>query len=149
MDFCRVSLAPRTVTRDGRRRRLGRRLLASIPLTQTGAVYLNEQVGALTLLGVLGVAGALAEERDRTGYLTPAELLEALPGYRPRPARRRVVGLTAPSDTPPGRAIGYYSDGAQHVAAVIVSAAGRRLFVEYDGDVLHTNVARYLFGGQE
>jgi hypothetical protein len=36
--------------------------------------------------------------------------------------------------------------GQQHVAAVIVSALGRRLFVEHEGDVLHTNVAGYIYG---
>jgi hypothetical protein len=28
-----------------------------------------------------------------------------------------------------------------------VSASGKRLFLEFNGDVLHTNVAKYLFGG--
>jgi hypothetical protein len=65
------------------------------------------------------------------------------------PARARVtlVALETPSGTPPGDAFGYYSDGARHAAAVAVSASGRRLFLEYDGDVLHTNIVRYMFGG--
>jgi hypothetical protein len=146
MDYCRVWLAARTVRRDGRRTRIGREHLVSVPLTQVGAVYLDEQFKAFSLLSVLTLAGLLAEERKPSGYPTPAQLLEAVPGFRPRPSGQRLVALAAPSDTPPGTAIGYYSDGAQHVAAVIVSASGRRLFVEYDGDVLHTNVAGFIYG---
>lgn len=144
MDYCRVWLAARTVTRNGERQRRGRELVVSIPLTQTGAVFLDEQVKALTLVTVLTLSGLLAEERNRSGYLTTAELLEAI--RRPRPSRQRVVGLGGPSDSPPDEAIGYYSDGARHAAAVAISASGRRLFVEQEGDVLHTNVARYMFG---
>jgi hypothetical protein len=146
MDYCRVWLAARTVRRNGERQRRQREHLVSVPLTQTGAVYLDEQFKALTLSGLLAIAGLVGEERKLTGYPTPAQLLEAVPGYRPRPSRQPVVALAAPSDTPPGMAIGYYSDGGQHVAAVVVSASGRRLFVEYDGDVLHTNVAGYIYG---
>jgi hypothetical protein len=147
LDYCRVWLAARTVTRDGERRRIRRKLVVTVPLTQEGAVYLDEQVKALTLLSVLGLAEFVGEDRETGGYPTPAELLEAVPGFRPRPSRQPLVGLAAPSDTPPGASIGYYSDGAQHAATVIVSASGRRLFVEQEGDVLHTNVARYIFSG--
>ena len=49
--------------------------------------------------------------------------------------------LASPADTPPPGRIGYYSDGALHVAVVIVSGSGRRLFIELEpDDVLHTNV---------
>ena len=43
--------------------------------------------------------------------------------------------------------MGYYSDGGERAAAVIVSASGRRLFIEYQADgVLRTNVADYIYG---
>jgi hypothetical protein len=84
----------------------------------------------------------MAEDRNGTGFVTPAELLEALP-----PGQRRVVALAAPSDTPPAGVVGYYSDGAQHAAAVGLSTQGRRLFLEVNGDVLHTNIVEHLFGG--
>jgi hypothetical protein len=39
-------------------------------------------------------------------------------------------------------------DGAkQGPEGTPVSASGKRLFLEFNGDVLHTNVAKYLFGG--
>jgi hypothetical protein len=74
-------------------------------------------------------------DRDRAARWLPSRALR--PG---------VVALANPADTPPQEAIGYYSDGQQHVAAVAVSASGRRLFVEHEGDVLHTNVAGYIHG---
>jgi hypothetical protein len=147
MDYCRVWLAARTVTRNGERQRRGRELVVSIPLTQAGAVFLDEQEKALSILSLLTIAALLGEDRNISGYLTPTELFEAAPGFRPGPARPLVVPLASPSDTPQGSAAGYYSDGDRHVAGVIVSASGRRLFVEYEGEVLHTNVAGYMFGG--
>ena len=62
--------------------------------------------------------------------------------------RLRDTQLASPADTPPPGTVGYYSDGAEHAAAVTLSAAGRRLFIEVDADdVLRTNVARYLYAG--
>jgi hypothetical protein len=66
-----------------------------------------------------------------------------------RPLKLSVVALATPSDTPAAGSIGYYSDGAQHVATVVVSASGRRLFLEADVDhVIRTNVIEYLYGDE-
>jgi hypothetical protein len=140
-DYCRVWLEARTVRRDGRRRRVPRRLIASVPLTQQGTVFLDNQFNAFLLTALLTVSELVAEDRGRDGFLTPEELL-ALANEGPSvPA---LVALPSPSDTPPPGAIGYYSDGAKHAAAVTVSAAGKRLFFEVIGDAVHTNVLRYL-----
>ena len=53
--------------------------------------------------------------------------------------------LDAPGNSPPAGKIGFYSDGAAHVLVAALSASGRRLFIEYEGDVLSTNVAGYMF----
>jgi hypothetical protein len=145
MDYCRVWLAARTVKRDGLRERIGRELVVSVPLTQRGAVHLDEESKALTLLRLLSFAELFAEDGELSGYPSVAHLLEAIRGNRLSPSQP-LVGLASPADTPPGTAVGYYSDGARHVAAVTLSASGRRLFLEYEGDVLHTNIARYIFG---
>jgi hypothetical protein len=145
-DYCRVWLAARTVKRGGETRRRSREHIVSIPLTQKGAVYLDEQFKALGLSALLTVSELLAESRNRTGYLSPAQLLQLFRLARPRPPFA-LVALAAPSETPPADAVGYYSDGARHAAAVVLSASGKRLFVEQNGDVLHTNVAKYIFGG--
>jgi hypothetical protein len=143
MDYCRVWLAARTVRLQGVRQRRPREVIVSIPLTQRGAVFLDEQGKALDLQRLLLFAGLLAEERKSGNWPTATELLDRLPGRIPGP---RLVALANPTDTPSEGAIGYYSDGQRHVAAVIVSALGRRLFVEWEGDVLHTNVAGYIYG---
>jgi hypothetical protein len=145
IDYCRIYPTARTVRRGSERLRIRRRLGVSIPLTQRGAVHLDEQAKARTIFALLALAAAVGEGRNISGHPTAAELFEAVPGLRPRPARRPVVALETPSDTPEGGAVGYYSDGDQHVAAVVVSKSGRRLFIEHEGDVLHTNVAGHLF----
>jgi hypothetical protein len=145
-DYCRVWLEARTVRRDGRRRRVPRRLIASAPLTQQGTVFLDEQSKAFAMSLLLAASELGAEARNRDGFLAPAQLLQLVRLASPR-ARLPLVALTAPSDTPPAGALGYYSDGAQHAAAVVVSKSGNRLFLELDDDVLHTNVAKYIFGG--
>jgi hypothetical protein len=102
--------------------RLGRRHIGTFAVSERGAVAVDEQYQAIALVTVLDSAA----------------LRRALP----------VVPLASPSDTPPAGSIGYYSDGGQHVAAVVLSDAGRRLFIELDADdVIRTNVARYLYGG--
>jgi hypothetical protein len=146
VDYCRVWLPARRVGRGGERQRRGRVLIVSIPFTQEGAVFLEEQYDAFGLAGLLTLSELAAEEMGRAGYLTYAELLETATEGRPR-ARSLLVELAAPSDTPPPEKVGYYSDGAGHAAAVVVSGTGKRLFLEVNGDVLHTNISKHLFGG--
>src|SRR5918999_2245917 len=140
-DYCRVWLEPRTVRRDGRRRRLQRQLIASLPLTQQGTVFLDNQYHAFLLSALLTVSELAAEDRGRDGFLTPDELMELATTASGEPG---LVVLSSPSDTPPPDAVGYYSDGAKHAAAVTVSTAAKRLFFEVNGDAVHTNVLRYL-----
>jgi hypothetical protein len=141
MDYCRVWLAPRTYRRRGEGVRRGREHIVSVPLTQRGAVFLDEQFKAFDLLRVLLVASLTDERQKLDGYPTAAQLLDRVPK-----AAGEVVALAAPTDVPPGGAIGYYSDGHRHVAVAIVSSSGRRLFIEYADDVLTTNVAGYVYG---
>jgi hypothetical protein len=141
MDYCRLWLEPRTVRRDGERQRVGRRLIVSIPLTQAGAVFLDEETKARKLLSLVFVAGFVSEELSITGWPSYTQLVDTV-GQHPR---RRLVALATPGDTPPARTIGYYSDRREHVAVAIVSKSGRRLFIEAQGDVLSTNVVRHIF----
>ena len=102
--------------------RLGRKNLVTFATSDRGRVLVDEQYRTLLMMIVLTTEGAFS----------------ALP----------VLALASPSDTPPTGSVGYYSDGAEHAAAVVLSAEGRRLFVEVDADdVLRTNVARYLGEG--
>jgi hypothetical protein len=140
-DFCRIWLAPRVGKRS--HRRIGRRLVVSIPLTGLGAMYLDEQVKARRLNHMLLMAATQGDEYAPPRYPLHSELFGG-PGQFPLPAWLSPVKLTIPADTPPAGAYGYYSDGQLHAAAVTLSKAGRRLFVELNADVLHTNVADYL-----
>jgi hypothetical protein len=141
MDFCRVWLAPRTVKRHGQRLRMGRRLIVSIPLTQRGAVFIDEETKTRDMLQ-LGLIASLLEEKDKLpGHPTYEQLIAKFPRLA-----KPVVKLAAPSDTPPAGKVGYFSDGVEHVALVTVSASGRRLFIETAADdYFATNVAKYIF----
>ena len=142
LDYCEVSLA-----------RQGEPFVA-VALTQAGAVYLDERKKAVTLSAVLSVANLVASEENLKGYPTHAQLIDFLSGFRPAPAvrrfARRIVALASPADTPPAGRVGYYSDGGERVAAVILSRSARRLFIEFEpDDVLRTNVADFILGDGE
>jgi hypothetical protein len=142
MDYCRVWLAPRTTRRHGNKVHHSRVHLVSIPLTQKGAVFLDEQFKALDLMGVLFIASLTADKQKLDGYPTHAQMLQQFPQLD-----GHLVALATPADAPPPGKVGYYSDGQQHLAVAIISASGRRLFIEYAADeVLTTNVAGYIFG---
>jgi hypothetical protein len=131
MDYCQVWLLKRS----------GRRLIVSVPLTQDGAVFLDERTRTRRLMQVLAFAGFVAGDLNLSGWPSHAQLIRAAGSD----ARVRLVGLETPADTPPARTIGYYSDRREHAAVVILSRSGRRLFVELADDVLSTNLAGYIF----
>jgi hypothetical protein len=142
-DYCRVWLA----SRAGRNGNPGtkRRLVVSVPLTQVGVVFLDEQVKTRRLLSILQIAGLRGDAYDPPRYPATSELIDSFSPFGL--AWLRAVALASPSDSPPPGRYGYYSDGQRRVAVVALSAAGRRLFIEYDAEgALHTNVADYLEG---
>ena len=138
IDYCRVWRPAHRV----KRRRVGRTLIASVPLTQRGAVHLDEELKTAGLFGLLVLAGELGEKNE---YPTSSELfarIEKETGEIPE----ALVALSLPTDTPAPGAYGYFSDGVKHVALVTVSAAGRRLFIEVSADrTLSTNVSEYIY----
>jgi hypothetical protein len=141
-DYCRVFLRSHTVKRGDSRRRIPRRVLFSIPLTQAGAVFLDEEAKAIRLLN-LGVLASLVEHQLKLpGYPTYAQLVEEYPSVA-----KVVVRLAAPDASPPPKRLGYYSDGQAHLVVAMLSASGKRLFIEEEpGEVLRTNVTRHIFG---
>jgi hypothetical protein len=144
LDYCRVWLAARTVKRHGKRVRLQREQIVAVPLTQQGAVYLDEEKRSATLMTLLTLAGIEADDRHSTSWPT-ADVIAGLDPNLRRWFGFGIAALASPADTPPADTVGYYSDGQQHVAVAIVSAAGRRLFIELEADdVLHTNISGYL-----
>ena len=144
-DFCRFFLRSHTIERDGSRRRAPRRVLFSIPLTQAGAVYLDEEAKTAKMLPISAIASLVKDELKLSGLPTYAQLVQRHPQLA-----KLVVALSAPGEAPPPRRIGYYSDGQENIALAILSASGKRLFIEHSaGDVLSTNVAAHLFGDRD
>jgi len=145
IDFCRFFLRSHAVKGDGSRRPAPRRVLFSIPLTQAGAVYLDEEAKTARLFPISTIAALVKEDLKLPGHPTYAQLVQRLPKLA-----KRVVALSAPDEAPPPRRIGYYSDGQEHLALAILSTSGKRLFVEHSaGNVLSTNVAAHLFGDRD
>ena len=103
--------------------------LVDLPLTQQGAVFEDERLFASDLLGIVGAADSLA----KSGQFPPAPDVAAK-------FNGAVVVLAAPTDTPPAGKYGFYSDAGQHITAVTLSSAGRRLFFDVSGDTVSTNV---------
>jgi hypothetical protein len=144
-DFCRFFLRSHTVRHRHSRHRVSRRILFSIPLTQAGAVYLDEESKTSKLLVISLLASLLKDDLKLPGSPTYPQLVQAYPQLV-----KGVVQLSAPGDAPPPKRVGYYSDGREHVALAIVSASGRRLFMESSaGEVLSTNIAAYLFSDRD
>lgn len=141
-DFCRFFLRAHTIRRHNDRVRVARRVLVSIPLTQAGAVYLDEESKVQDMFKVGLLAAFAKDDQKLSGAPTYAQLVQEYPKLA-----RVAVELAAPGDSPPPRRIGYFSDGHEHTALAVLSTLGRRLFIEKSaGEVLHTNVAKYLFG---
>jgi hypothetical protein len=143
IDFCRIW---RPAHKLGAHRAVARRLIVSVPLTQRGAVYLDELERAAGMLGLLTLAAEVGGAEKNT-YATHSRLVAWIERKSGSPPRK-LVELAQPSETPPAGSYGYYSDGVLHAAVVTLSAAGRRLFIEVATDhVVSTNIAEYLGGG--
>jgi hypothetical protein len=138
IDYCRV-WRPRT-------KHSSKRILVSVPLTQKGAVFLDEESKTYRMLEVELLASWAAEKQKLDTPATYDQLLRIVPKRAREAFSKYVVPLAAPTDTPPPRTVGYYSNGVDQVALAIVSASGRLLFIRHGpDDTLSTNVAGYMF----
>lgn len=118
-------------------------LVVSVPLTQRGAVYLDEERKVRDMAVLLWTARPVIGG-SRDGYATPDALLADVRDLSPS-AAHTVMALGSPEDTPPAGMFGYYSDGADNAAVVALSASGRRLFIEVAAnDVIRTNVLSFF-----
>jgi hypothetical protein len=138
IDYCRL-WRPRT-------KHSSKRILVSVPLTQKGAVFIDEETKTFTMLGVLFYVDFAAKKQHVDGAPTYDQLIASLPERARAAVSKRIVPLAAPTDAPPARKIGYYGDGHENLALAIVSASGRLLFIRYGPDeTLTTNVSSYMF----
>jgi hypothetical protein len=143
VDFCRLFRPQRRIEHRTYIEERGSRLLVSIPLTQEGAVYLDEEAKTFDMSFKVGyVLYGVREDLKLSGWPTYEQVIQTYPQMG-----RILVKLAAPGDSPPPKKFGYYSDGQEHEAVVTLSTLGRRLFIETRPDeVLYTNVGKYLFG---
>jgi hypothetical protein len=98
----------------------------ALPLTAAGSAYLAAHRVGNRLVAALEVVSALGPDGH---YPTVADVV--VPG---------LVALAAPTDSPPPRKVGLYSDGAQHMTVVALTPAGARLYIDANGGVLTSNV---------
>jgi hypothetical protein len=106
--------------------------VVGLALDSTGRPVLEDAAVAAAIDRLLHDAGADASP----GYPTGDVLANRFAGA--------VVALAAPTDTPPDRRVGVWSDGARHLMISAVSRTGRRLFAEVDGDVVTSNAPNLL-----
>ena len=112
--------------------------IVDIPVTQDGAVYVDER----HTLHVLRNAVFSAADNAQTARSPTFETADSFVGKYG--SYGEMVVLPAPDATPPPGPIGIYSDGAHHFAAVGVTALGRRMFYDVNGEVMTTNGTTYL-----
>jgi hypothetical protein len=91
-----------------------------VALTDAGRTMIDERSRLLELDALLYTS--LAEARDAFG--------------------EDVVALDSPDASPPIGKVGLFN-APDHEAVVVVTAAGKREFIRWDGDVYSTNVADF------
>jgi hypothetical protein len=112
----------------GARRTFRTVLSLAVPITQPGAVYLDARRVGERLVAMMVFTASLG-----SGGRYPAA--QAVAADVPR-----LVPLAAPGDSPPPGRYGLYSDAAQHLTVVGLTATGTRLFIDADGGMLTSNV---------
>ncbi|ADB53858.1 hypothetical protein [Conexibacter woesei] len=143
-DFCRVAL-PERRGRDGRTT-VPAEPVAAIPLTERGTIHLDEQAKAIAVYVLLEEAVDNDGGRSPSHFLPAPRLFELLRRDDDAWASIELTELASPDDTPPAGALGYYSDGGRHAAAVVRSTNGRRLYHELGPDLaISSNVLGYVF----
>ena len=110
-----------------RLRKAGDEVVAAAPLTARGRTFLDE-------LGIASLISAVLDIGNDDGTPAPAADVVAQ-------GHGAIVALDGPDASPPPGKAGYWTDGVRVVVAG-VSAAGRRLFIEVERDVIRTNVLR-------
>jgi len=114
-----------------RLRKAGGEVVAAAPVTARGRTYLDE-------LGIASLISTVLDIGDDDGTPAPAaDVVAKGNGF--------IVALDGPDASPPRGKAGYWTDGVRVVTAG-VSAAGRRLFIEIERDVIRTNVLGYIAG---
>lgn len=114
-----------------RLRKAGGEVVAAAPVTARGRTFLDE-------LGIASLISTVLDIGGDDGTPAPAsDVVAQGNGF--------IVALDGPDASPPYGKAGYWTNGVRVVVAG-VSAAGRRLFIELERDVIRTNVLGYIAG---
>ena len=121
-DWCKLTV--RTTSDHGRS--ISDSSFATVALTPAGAAFVDERSVAMTVIVI-------------------AEFLTLPDRWTSRLIRRlHAVTLSSPAEVPPPGRLGIYAAGRRHVYAAETDRAGDLLFLELDGDVVRTNLLRYM-----
>jgi hypothetical protein len=104
-------------------------VVAAAPITARGRTYPDE----LSTVSLMAVTLDIAEPDG-----TPAPAADVV-----AQGHGAIVSLAGPDASTPHGRVGYWTDGVRVVVAAL-SAAGRRLFIEAERDVIRANVLAYL-----
>jgi hypothetical protein len=107
--------------------------IVAVGVTPIGETFLDERLWAVVVDAVITSASFEA----KGGHYPTADRVLAKLGPHG-------VVLASPSDTPQPGKFGFYSDGAQHIAAAAVAKSGKRLFEELNGDTVSSNTGAYM-----
>ena len=135
IDFCRVWRPAHTVIRKRERQRVGRRLIVSIPLTQRGAVHLDE----LEKTGGLLVAPPHRRRSAAATSRPPVSLPDTRRAARPGRARD---GLGAQAADRPVTPVGHTAGGLVRVLQRRRQARRRGHAVRVRAPALHRGLRR-------
>jgi hypothetical protein len=120
------------------------RSLVDVPITEDGAIYLDERHTFFALTFAADDASADAKEAGTTTFPTTEQMVD---GYS-HSNSGTAVALASPDATPPPGKLGIFSDGVHHFEAVKLTTLGRRLFYDLNDGVLSTNGQAYLYAGE-
>jgi hypothetical protein len=112
--------------------------IVDIPVTQDGAVYVDERH---TLFGIRNAAFTAAGDAKDAHSTTFEPADQFVDKYG---SDGDMIVLATADATPPAGTIGIFSDGDRHFEAVALTTLGRRMFYDINGDVLTTNGTPYL-----
>ncbi len=112
--------------------------IVDIPVTQDGAVYIDERHTLFTIRNAAFTAADDAEEAHRATF-EPADQYVHRYGFD-----GDMIALATPDANPAAGVTGIFSDGEHHFEAVALTTLGRRMFYDINGDVLTTNGTPYL-----
>jgi hypothetical protein len=102
--------------------------VVQVAVGETGRAPLEDGLGAQALL----IVARRASGTGSGSYLSSASTATSL--------SNSTAVLASPADTPADRSVGVYSDAKQHLAVVVRTLTGRRLYADFDGPVLKTNL---------